>query len=114
MIPRDLGSTCKALASRYPVVAILGPRQSGKTTLAKNIFKNHTYVSLEDLDTRNFAKTDPRGFLATYHKGTGVILDEIQHVPELLSYIQTYVDQNEILGSFVITGSHNFLIQQAI
>ena len=114
MIPRDAGATCVRLSQEYPVLAILGPRQSGKTTLARKIFSNYTYISLEDLDARTFAKSDPRGFLATYHKGVGVVLDEIQHVPELLSYIQTYVDQNSLLGSFIITGSHNFLIHQAI
>ena len=114
MIPRNAGPTCKRLSEQYPVLAILGPRQSGKTTLAKKIFSEYTYVSLEDLDKRTFATTDPRGFLATHHNGKGIILDEIQHVPDLLSYIQTYVDEHSILGSFVITGSHNFLIHQAI
>lgn len=114
MIPRDAGPTCKRLATQYPVVALLGPRQSGKTTLAKQAFSNHAYVSLEDLDMREFAQTDPRRFLTTYLKGDGLILDEVQHVPQLLSYIQTHVDQYQQSGSFILTGSHNFLLHEAI
>ena len=113
MIPRNAEATCRRIASQYPVLAILGPRQSGKTTLAKAVFPKYKYVTLEDLDMREFAATDPRGFLAAYQDG-GVILDEIQHVPGLLSYIQTIVDERQTPGEFVITGSHNFLIHQAI
>ena len=114
MIPRKAAKICREFASRYPVVAILGPRQSGKTTLARDVFSDYPYVSLEELDTREFAATDPRGFLANYEKGKGIILDEIQHVPGLLSYIQTRVDEQQRPGAFVITGSHNFLIHQAV
>jgi predicted AAA+ superfamily ATPase len=114
MIPRKAATICREFSSRYPVVAILGPRQSGKTTLAKEVFSDYTYVSLEELDIREFATTDPRGFLANYEKGKGIILDEIQHVPSLLSYIQTRVDEQQRPGAFVITGSHNFLIHQAV
>jgi predicted AAA+ superfamily ATPase len=92
----------------------LGPRQSGKTTLAQIAFPNYRYVSLEDLETRKFAQQDPRGFLETYHNEHGVIFDEFQHVPEILSYIQTYVDAQKKLGYFILTGSQNFLMNQAI
>lgn len=114
MIPRNLKLKCEQLAKQYPVIALLGPRQSGKTTLAMSIFSAHEYVTLEDLDIREFAKTDPRRFLKTFQNKKGVILDEIQHVPDLLSYIQTYVDQNPVSGAIILTGSQNFLIHQAI
>ena len=73
----------------YPVIAILGPRQSGKTTLAQQIFHKHIYISFEDIDMRQFAETDPRRFLVEHENKYCLILDEIQHIPSLLSYIQT-------------------------
>lgn len=114
MIARELQSSLLKDAKKAPVIAILGPRQSGKTTLARSTFPNHNYVSLEDYDVRAFALSDPRGFLAHYAKDPGVILDEIQHVPELLSYIQTSVDQDRKPGYYIITGSQNFLVTQAL
>lgn len=101
-------------ATKLPVVAILGPRQSGKTTLAKATFPKHTYISFEDIDQRLFATDDPRRFLREYQSEYGLILDEIQHVPDLLSYIQTYVDQEKKNGYFILTGSQNFLVTQTI
>lgn len=101
-------------AKYFSVIAILGPRQSGKTTIAKNIFKDHAYVSLEDLDTRVEAKNDPRTFLLTRPNKHGLIIDEFQHEPELLSYIQTIVDTEKKAGFFILTGSQNFLMNQAI
>ena len=83
MIKRFLSDPLEELAHQYPIVTITGPRQSGKTTLAKAVFPAYRYVSLEDLDQRNFAETDPRGFLAQYNKE--VIIDEIQRVPSLFS-----------------------------
>ena len=76
-------------------MAILGPRQSGKTTLSQQAFPNYKYVNLEELDTRKYALEDPRGFLQGILKEEGVILDEIQHVPNLLSYIQAQVDRKK-------------------
>jgi predicted AAA+ superfamily ATPase len=111
---RILEEKLRQTATQFPVVAVLGPRQSGKTTLVKATFPNYDYVSLEDLDTRDFAQSDPRGFLNMYNDRPGVIFDEIQHVPQLLSYIQTIVDKHPRSGYFVITGSQNFLINQAI
>lgn len=95
-------------AGYYPVVTLTGPRQSGKTTLVKAAFTSHRYVSLELIDQRRFAQEDPRGFLSEL-KGPAV-LDEIQHVPDLLSYIQGEVDEDPTPGRFVLTGSQNFLL----
>lgn len=101
-------------AKYFPVVAILGPRQSGKTTLAREVFKNYIYVSLEDVDMREAARTDPRTFLASHSKGDGLIIDEFQYAPDLLSYIQTTVDAQKKNGFFILTGSQNFLMNQSI
>ncbi|MDR3625159.1 MAG: ATP-binding protein [Chlamydiales bacterium] len=112
MFVRNISQKALELSKQYPVLALLGPRQSGKTTLAKHLFSNYAYVSLEDLDSREFAQSDPRQFLSQYK--AGVIIDEVQHVPGLLSYIQTIVDENQQSGAFILTGSQNFLVHQAI
>ena len=114
MIIREITSKLREIAAYFPVVAILGPRQSGKTTLAKSTFNNHQYISLEDLDLRDFALKDPRNFLERYSNPYGIILDEIQHVPTILSYIQTLVDEERIPGYFILTGSQNFLVNEAV
>ncbi len=101
-------------AKYYPVVSVVGPRQSGKTTLLCATFPRHRYVSLEELDVQNSARQDPRGFLTDYLSGEGVIFDEVQHVPELLSYIQVYVDKHNIAGRIIISGSQNLLLNQAV
>jgi len=111
-IKRKIEKEIRKLASEFPIVAILGPRQSGKTTLAKHIFKKYKYVSLEDPDMRNLAIEDPRGFLFQYDKK--VIIDEIQRVPELFSYLQTHTDELKKTGSFVLTGSQNYLLMESI
>ena len=90
MIPRKLAAKLRELAGYYPVVVVTGPRQSGKTTLCQATFPDRPYLSLEALDTREFAHSDPRGFLAQY--ADGAIFDEIQHVPKLLNYLQGEVD----------------------
>jgi len=113
-IQRELLGRVLEASKEFPVIGIVGPRQSGKTTLARIAFTDHKYVSLEDYDVREFAQKDPRGFLQTHSKGPGVIFDEIQHAPHLLSYIQTIVDQEKKNGFFVITGSQNFLVDEAI
>lgn len=112
MIKRALSQKLKWLSSKFPVVSVVGPRQSGKTTLVKNVFPKLTYVSLEDLDIREFALQDPRGFLSNYRNGA--IIDEVQRVPDLFSYIQTFVDQQNTTGNFILTGSQNFLFQENI
>lgn len=116
MIPRILKERLLEASLQLPVVAILGPRQSGKTTLAKTTFNQHRYVSLEDLDTRKIAVEDPRKFLHDLCNGNniGVILDEFQNAPAILSYIQTRVDEHERPGYFILTGSQNFLVNQEI
>ena len=105
MIKRIIEDVLKNLANQYPVVTITGPRQSGKTTLIRNVFANKQYVNLESPDIRQFAVNDPKGFLAQYNNA---ILDEIQRAPELLSYIQPIVDENKEQGQFIITGSQQF------
>ncbi len=114
MIKRELTSILKYLAQQFRVLAILGPRQSGKTTITQETFNKHVYVSLEDPDNRSFAETDPRAFLQLHHNEHGIILDEIQHVPALLSYIQTEVDRTQKKGYFILTGSQNFLLNEKI
>ncbi len=105
-IPRDAEPRVLHFAKGYPVVVVTGPRQSGKSTLVKHAFPDHHYVSLEDLDHREFADTDPRGFLNQFDKG--VILDEAQRCPALFSYIQTRVDEKRQPGEFILTGSQQF------
>lgn len=114
MINRKISDDILDGARYFPVIGILGPRQSGKTTLARELFKNHVYLSLEDLELRAAAKNDPRTLLIANRNEHGIIIDEFQYVPELLSYIQTTVDQDQKPGYFVLTGSQNFLMNQSI
>ena len=106
MIPRDAEKTLRQLARGYPVLAITGPRQSGKTTLARAIFDTHPYVSLENPVQREFAHNDPQGFLEKY--ADGAILDEAQRCPELFSWLQGVVDREQRPAHFVLTGSQQF------
>jgi uncharacterized protein len=106
MITRNIEATMRRLASQYPVVTLTGPRQSGKTTLAKTLFPGKPYVTLEDPDVRRFAMDDPRGFLSGYAQGA--IFDEIQRAPELPSYLQGMVDADPRPGRFILTGSQQF------
>ncbi len=112
MVPRVLEKKLRALAKRFPVVTITGPRQSGKTTLARAVFAKHAYVSLEAPDVRAFASADPRGFLEPL--ANGAVLDEVQRVPELLSYLQVEVDRDPRPGRFVLTGSANVNLLQSV
>lgn len=114
MIQRDLQEDLREVAKGFPVIAIMGPRQSGKTTLAQTLFKKHLYISLEDFDKRQEVLEDPRKFLTSHKNDHGIILDEIQHAPEILSYIQTYVDTYKPLGYFIITGSQQFLLNPQV
>ncbi len=112
MQPRRLMSKLQETAGLYPVVLIDGPRQSGKTTLSRGAFPKKAYVSLEPIDTREFARSDPRGFLSEY--GQGAIIDEVQHAPDLLSYLQDEVDRDPAPGRFVLTGSQNLAVSQGV
>jgi hypothetical protein len=112
MITRTLQSKLTELAAYYPVVVVTGPRQSGKTTLCQMTFPKKRYVSLEALDFRDFAQSDPRGFLAEYSQD--VIFDEVQNAPELLSYLQGEVDADPAPGRFILTGSQHFGLSQSI
>lgn len=114
LINREISIKLQQYAQQFPAVALMGPRQSGKTTLAKKTFPNYSYVTLEDLDMQFLARQDPRGFFATFANASGVIIDEIQEVPELLSYMQGIIDQGYKPGYFILTGSHNLLLHQAI
>lgn len=112
MKERHLKSHLIRLSKQYPVVTLTGPRQSGKTTLCKMSFPKMKYVSLENPDKREYAITDPRGFLQEYRDG--VIIDEIQKAPELPSYIQGIVDENNKNGLFILTGSQNLALTQTV
>lgn len=112
LIPRDIESELLTLIKEYPIVTILGPRQAGKTTLARNSLHNHLYANLEDPETRAFAEQDPKAFLNQFT--APVIFDEIQRVPALLSYLQVAVDHKKGTGHYVLTGSHQLSLRQAI
>lgn len=112
MIKRALETKLHELANYYPAVVVTGPRQSGKTTLCRMAFPESNYVSLEAMDVRDFAVNDPRGFLAAY--ADGAIIDEIQHAPELLTYLQTEIDARPEPGRFILTGSQHFALSQTI
>ena len=112
MIDRCIEKTLVASARSYPVVTVTGPRQSGKTTLVRKVFFGHEYVSLENPDERAFALEDPRGFLNRFQES--VILDEVQRTPELLSYLQGRVDEDDRPGRYVLTGSQNLLLLERV
>lgn len=112
IIQREIISAIKFLVKKYPIIAVTGPRQSGKTTLLKSMFPGYRYISLENHDIRNFATTDPNGFLNEY--SDKVIFDEVQRAPMLFSYLQTKVDESKTMGQFILSGSQNFHLVQNI
>jgi predicted AAA+ superfamily ATPase len=112
MIKRSITEKLVAMGSKFPIVTLTGPRQSGKSTLLKSILPDYRYVSMEDPDNRLFANDDPRGFLKTYPDKT--IIDEVQRVPDLFSYLQTHVDTENRKGMYYLAGSQNFLLMQSI
>jgi len=112
MIKRDISKELKSIVETYPVVTITGPRQAGKTTLAKMEFPNYKYCNLENPEIRQLASDDPNAFFDEF--GYPLIIDEVQRVPKLLSYIQVIVDEKGQKGMFILTGSHQLDLNQAI
>ncbi len=106
IVERTAAKTLKRLAKSYPALVVTGPRQSGKTTLVQAVFRHMPYVSLEEIDMREFADKDPRGFLNQYPDGA--ILDEVQRCPDLFSYLQSRLDEDKKMGLFILTGSQQF------
>ena len=112
MINRKIENKLVKMATKFPILAITGPRQSGKTTLCQKLFKKYRYISLENLDNKEYAISDPKGFLEEYNDK--VIIDEAQNAPELFSYIQGMVDESGKTGQYILTGSQNFLLLSKI
>ncbi len=113
MVKRIIEAELKITANEYPIITIIGPRQSGKTTLAKKSFPDYRYANLENPEHRSLAINDPKSFLKRYNPP--VILDEIQNVPELLSWIQVITDENpEKKAQFILTGSHQLKLREAV
>lgn len=112
VIDRDLAPLLMRAAADFPAVTLTGPRQSGKSTLCRSHFRALPYVSLEALDTRSFAEEDPRAFLAQFPDGA--IIDEVQRVPAIMSYLQGIIDANPVPGRWILTGSHNFALMRDV
>ena len=111
-VQRDLSPILIDAAQQSPSITLTGPRQSGKTTLSRTVFPHHSYVSLEALDARAFASEDPRAFISQYPNGA--IIDEVQRVPELLSYLQGIIDADPIPGQWILTGSQNLTLAESV
>ena len=112
MIERDITKQLKKAVDTHPVVTVFGPRQSGKTTLVRHVLPHYNYVNLENPRERKLAKEDPEAFLSVHE--TPLIVDEVQRVPDLLSWIQVRVDESGKMGEFVLTGSHQPLLQEKV
>ena len=111
-IEREIVKAINENRKMYPILAVSGPRQSGKTTMLKESFPEYQYLSLEDVDARNFLANDPKGFFEKYDKFC--IFDEAQRAPELFSYLQTKVDNDKIMGQYILSGSQNFHLMKSI
>jgi len=112
LIPRLLADPIRQTCTQYPIVSVTGPRQSGKTTLLRNVFPDYRYINFEESDARRFFTEDPRGFLRQYDQF--VIFDEAQRVPELFSYLQVKTDADRVMGQYILSGSQNFLLLENI
>lgn len=112
LIKRTITKCVQQQLEKYPILALTGPRQSGKTTLLKKLFPEYQYISMENPDTRAYATEDPHSFLDKYN--SKVIIDEAQRVPELFSYLQTKVDESRIMGNYILSGSQNFHLIKSI
>lgn len=112
MITRVLGARIKSIARKMPVIVVTGPRQSGKSTLIRQLFPEHKYLNLEDIELRQFALTDPKAFLDLGDQKA--IIDEVQYAPDLISYIQVISDREKIAGQFVLSGSQNLMLMESI
>lgn len=110
---RDIEDTIMRF-TKFPVIGIFGPSQSGKTTLIKKLFKNYVYLNLQNPEIREFAIQDPKAFLEQYDNEYGIILDEFQYCPRILSYIQLIVDEKNRPGHFILIGSQNYLMNEAV
>lgn len=113
-IERDIEQIIKSGAQQSPVLAIIGPRQSGKSTLIKKMFPDYTYLDMQDADIFDFANKDPKGFLDSYKDKVGVIIDEAQYAPNLFSQLKVEVDKDPRPGYYVLSGSQNFLLHEKI
>jgi uncharacterized protein len=111
-IERDIITGINFYKTKYPILAVTGPRQSGKTTLLKELFPDYQYLSLENIDLRNFLENDPNGFFEKYSEFC--IFDEAQRAPLLFSYLQTKVDEDKIMGQYILSGSQNFHLMKNI
>lgn len=113
-IKRDLENIIRSGAQQVPVVAVIGPRQSGKSTLVKELFKKHAYLDMQDADIFDFANKDPKGFLNSYGNEHGIIIDEAQYAPNLFAQIKVEADRDPRPGYYILSGSQNFLLYEKI
>lgn len=113
-IERDLTQIIMSGVKQSPIVAIIGPRQSGKSTLIKKMFSDYVYLDMQDAEIFDFANKDPKGFLNSYKNKTGVIIDEAQYAPNLFSQLKVEVDKNPRPGYYILSGSQNFLLHEKI
>lgn len=110
--PRNITTRLREMCKKFPIVSLTGPRQSGKTTLLREVFPDYRYISLENADVFDFATQDPRGFLAAYDRY--VVFDEAQRAPQLFNYLQGKVDEDKVMGQYLLSGSQNYLLMERI